>query len=46
MAPNPSGGTAIGSTGSFEVNLSDFSLAGGQDSLRFPDATTRIVDRQ
>jgi gamma-glutamyltranspeptidase/glutathione hydrolase len=45
MAPNPSGGTAIGSTGSFGVNLSDFSLASGEDSGRFPDATTEIVER-
>lgn len=45
MAANPSGGTAIGSTGSFGVDLSDFSLAGGEDSVRLPDATTTIVER-
>jgi gamma-glutamyltranspeptidase len=45
VAPTPSGGTAIGSTGSFEVNLSDFGLVGGEDSVRFPDATTRVVER-
>ncbi len=39
------GGTAIGSTGSFGVNLSDFGLAGGEDSVRFPDATTVMVER-
>lgn len=45
MAPNPAGGTAIGSTGSFGVNLSAFELGGGQDSIRFPDATTVVVER-
>jgi gamma-glutamyltranspeptidase / glutathione hydrolase len=42
----PAGGTAIGSTGSFGVNLSDFTLAGGEDSGRFPDARTVVVERQ
>jgi gamma-glutamyltranspeptidase/glutathione hydrolase len=45
VAPTPSGGTAIGSTGSFEVNLSDFGLAGGEDSGRFPDASSEVVER-
>jgi gamma-glutamyltranspeptidase / glutathione hydrolase len=45
VAANPTGGTAIGSTGSFAVNLSDFSLVGGEDSGRFPDATTLVVGR-
>jgi gamma-glutamyltranspeptidase / glutathione hydrolase len=39
------GGLSIGSTGSFGVNLSDFGLAGGEDSTRFPDATTTVVER-
>ena len=45
VAPNPTGGTAIGSTGSFGVNLSDFGLVGGEDSVRFHDATTELVGR-
>jgi gamma-glutamyltranspeptidase/glutathione hydrolase len=45
VAPNPTGGTAIGSTGSFGVNLSDFGLVGGEDSGRFPDAKTTVVER-
>jgi gamma-glutamyltranspeptidase/glutathione hydrolase len=43
--PTPFGGLSIGSTGSFGVNLSDFGLVGGEDSTRFPDATTTVVDR-
>ena len=46
LAPNASGGTSIGSTGSFGVNFSDFSLTGGEDSVRFPDATTTVIERQ
>jgi gamma-glutamyltranspeptidase/glutathione hydrolase len=45
MAPTPSGGTSIGSTGSFGVDLSDFGLAGGEDSARFRDAKTTVVER-
>ncbi len=45
VARVPTGGTAIGSTGSFEVNLGTFDLAGGQDNVRFPDATTTVLTR-
>jgi gamma-glutamyltranspeptidase len=45
VAKVPTGGTAIGSTGSFEVNLGTFDLAGGQDNVRFPDATTTVLTR-
>jgi gamma-glutamyltranspeptidase / glutathione hydrolase len=45
VSQTPSGGTSLGSTGSFGVNLSDFGLAGGEDSARFPDARTTVVER-
>jgi gamma-glutamyltranspeptidase/glutathione hydrolase len=42
-APGPA--TALGSTGSFGVDLGTFGLLGGEDSTRFPDAKTAIVER-
>ena len=45
VARVPTGGSAIGSTGSFAVDLSTFTLSGGEDSARFPDAKTTIVTR-
>jgi len=52
VAPNagnvarvPTGGRALGSTGSFGVDLASFGLVGGEDSIRFPDATTVVVER-
>jgi gamma-glutamyltranspeptidase/glutathione hydrolase len=42
-APGPA--TALGSTGSFGVDLATFGLVGGEDSTRFPDARTAIVER-
>jgi hypothetical protein len=41
----PLGPPAFGSTGSFGVELGDFSLVGGEDSTRLPDATTVVVKR-
>jgi gamma-glutamyltranspeptidase / glutathione hydrolase len=35
----------IGSTGSFGVDLENFSLLGGVDATRFPDASTAVVER-
>jgi gamma-glutamyltranspeptidase/glutathione hydrolase len=35
----------IGSTGSFGVDLENFSLFGGVDGSRFPDASTVVVER-
>jgi len=46
VAKLPTGGNAIGSAGSFGVNLATFGLVGGEDSTRFPDATTAIVARR
>ena len=45
MNPGVFGGLSTGSTGSFGVNLSDFGFVGGEDSTRFPDATTVVVER-
>jgi gamma-glutamyltranspeptidase / glutathione hydrolase len=45
VAKVPTGGSAIGSTGSFEVDLGTFDLAGAQDNVRFPDAKTVVVTR-
>jgi gamma-glutamyltranspeptidase/glutathione hydrolase len=45
VARNPSTGMAIGSTGSFGVDLATFGLVGGEDSKRLPDATTEVVPR-
>jgi hypothetical protein len=35
----------LGSAGSFGVQLDRFDLIGGADRLRFPDASTIVVDR-
>jgi gamma-glutamyltranspeptidase/glutathione hydrolase len=35
----------LGSTGSFGVRLEGFDLIGGADTLRFPDASTVVVER-
>lgn len=41
----PLGPPAFGSTGSFSVELENFSLVRGEDSARLPDATTVVVER-
>jgi gamma-glutamyltranspeptidase/glutathione hydrolase len=35
----------LGSAASFGVDLADFGLVGGEDSTRFPDAATVVVER-
>jgi gamma-glutamyltranspeptidase / glutathione hydrolase len=45
VARNPAGGTALGSTGSFAVDLGTFALLGGEDHTRFPDAATVVLAR-
>lgn len=45
VARIPTGGRALGSAASFGVDLATFGLVGGEDSNRFSDATTVIVER-